>query len=237
MNAINTKVLIVEDDEDICLLLKTQLELASFTVLVANDGMQALAIVEKTNQIDLIILDWMLPLLNGVEVCQQLRIREKTKTTPIILLTSLAQNEFVIKGLDAGADDFITKPFDMTVLLARARALLRRSDLKFNKSETLIYQPLEIHPNKCDVYLKSEKINLTSTEYQILLILARNPGHVFTREQVIDQVQGTDVFITSRTIDTHIAGLRKKLRDAAHFIETIRGIGYRFSERPSLTKN
>ncbi len=147
------------------------------------------------------------------------------------MITALTQPDNIVSGLDAGADDYITKPFDLAVLQARVRVQLRGLELSMKAAEDkLTFGNLVIEVTKCRVLVNKEEITLTSTEFKILLLLAQKPGHVFTRDQFISNIQGDNVFVTGRTIDTHIAGLRKKLGDEANVIETIRGIGYRFKD-------
>jgi DNA-binding response OmpR family regulator len=151
------------------------------------------------------------------------------------MVTALTQPEDIVKGLDAGADDYITKPFDLSVLQARVRVQLRATQTlqKFESTDDqMVYEGLKIEPSKARVLVDDQEIVLTSTEFKILLILASKPGHVFTREQFINNIQGDNIYVTGRTIDTHIAGLRKKMGSAANLIETIRGIGYRFKDVP-----
>jgi len=221
-------ILIVEDDEDISLLIKTQLAISSFHSEIVDKGSEVLGFIKSKGPFDAIILDWLLPEMNGIDICQQIRSQEEYKNIPIILLTALSQSENIIKGLDAGADDFISKPFEMNILLARLRALLRRTPENKN-SDLLQFGDCEVNTKRIEVKIANERIHLTGNEYQIFKVLFMNPSHVFTRGQLIQKIQGENVFITERTIDTHIAGLRKKLKHCSNLIETIRGIGYRFA--------
>lgn len=191
---------------------------------------RALTLLEREESIDLFIIDWMLPgSINGLEFTKKVRTYKAYQDTPIIMLTALTQPDNIVAGLDAGADDYITKPFDLAVLRARVRVQLRdNSSNKF--SDLLDFGLLRIEISKCRVQVNDVEINLTSTEFKILQMLAERPGHVFTREQFISNILGEHVFVTGRTIDTHIAGLRKKLGDGSNMIETIRGIGYRFKD-------
>lgn len=221
-------ILIIEDERDIRELLRLQLELQKYNVYVAENGEQAKKLMDQ-QQIDLFLVDRMLPDISGLEVCSHIRRNEKYQESPIILVTALSESHNIIEGLDAGADDYITKPFDINVLHARVRAHLR----KINKEEDQSYfvlDQLEIDHKKCRVKVDNQEINLTSTEFQILSNLAKDPGVVHTREKLIETILGDDVHVTNRTIDTHIAGLRKKLNTASKLIETIRGIGYRLKD-------
>jgi two-component system phosphate regulon response regulator PhoB len=222
-------ILIIEDDFDIAFLIQTQLETAGYLATTCHDGQAAIDLINKQT-FDLYIVDRLLPGKNGLEICRHLRQISHLKESPIILLTALDQNEDIIQGLDAGADDYITKPFEMNVLHARVRALMRRHQR--TNFDTIKYQDLEITPHKYDLKINQEKIHLTATEWQILSTLIQKPGHVFTREELINKIQGPHIHVTERTMDTHIAGLRKKLQNHAGVIETIRGFGYRFKDLP-----
>ena len=222
-------ILIIEDDADIAFLVKTQLELAGYNALTCLSGDKAIEwISQKT--FDLFIVDRLLPGKNGLELCRYIRQQPELKEKPIILLTALDQNEDIIQGLDAGADDYITKPFEMNILLARVRAMLRRTSP--SKTDKIVFEKLEIIPSKFEVKIHQEKVHLTATEWQILSVLLKRPGHVYTREELINKIQGPQVHVTERTMDTHIAGLRKKLGTYSFVIETIRGFGYRFKDLP-----
>jgi DNA-binding response OmpR family regulator len=222
-------ILIIEDDADIAFLVKTQLELAGYLAITCHDGDKAIEWITK-KPFDLYIVDRLLPGKNGLEICRYLRQQSELKEKPIILLTALDQNEDIIQGLDAGADDYITKPFEMNILLARVRAMLRR--LNKPNTDKITFENLEIIPSKFEVKIHQEKVHLTATEWQILSTLMKRPGHVYTREELINKIQGPQVHVTERTMDTHIAGLRKKLGDYSSIIETIRGFGYRFKDLP-----
>ncbi len=223
------KILIVEDEIDIAELLKAQLELKETSVKLIHTGIDAKKEIEENTDYDLYLIDWMLPSLSGVELCRLIRSQKNTKDIPVIMVTALTQSDNIIQGLDAGADDYITKPFDMDVLLARVRAQLRRKEIK-KKNKSFKYYDLTINLDSCAAYVKEKELPLTHTEYQILIGLASKPGCVFTREQLINSIIGEDVHVTPRTIDTHMAGLRKKLGEYSNVIKTIRGIGYRFVE-------
>lgn len=223
----------IEDEQDIRDLISFQLKSEGHSVLTVDSADKAISIIERGEEIDLFIIDWMLPgSMNGLEFTKKLKSHKKYQDHPVIMITALTQAENIVSGLDAGADDYITKPFDLNVLQARVRVQLRNvSSSRPNDADILDFSPnLKIEVSKCRVFVKEEEINLTSTEFKILLLLAQKPGHVYTREQFINNIQGEHIFVTGRTIDTHIAGLRKKLSDASNMIETIRGIGYRFKD-------
>lgn len=184
----------------------------------------------QQNKYDLFIIDRMLPDSTGIEICQSLRNSQQTQATPILLVTAMAEPENIIEGLDAGADDYITKPFDIQVLQARVRAQLRRTTPPTNDSELIKVGNIMIDEQKVRVKNQHKEIKLTNTEFQILLTLAKSPGIVHKRRDIIDKVLGGDVHVTNRTIDTHIAGLRKKLGADSEIVETIRGVGYRLQD-------
>jgi len=228
----NTSILVIEDEQDIRDLISFQLKTEGHNVILAESVDKAISIVERPEKIDLFIIDWMLPgVMSGLEFTKKLRAQKSYSDTPIIMITALTQPDNIVAALDAGADDYITKPFDLNVLQARIRVQLRNIEKDEKTSEdTLDFGLLKIEISKCRVLVDKEEVNLTSTEFKILSILVQKPGHVFTREQFINNIQGENIFVTGRTIDTHIAGLRKKIGSAANMIETIRGIGYRFKD-------
>lgn len=228
----NSKIMVIEDEKDIRDLIHFQLSSEGHNVVMAESVDKALELVEKQDRIDLFIVDWMLPgIMSGLEFIKKLRLQRKFIETPIIMMTALSQPDNIVAGLEAGADDYITKPFDLAVLQARVKVQLRNL-IKIGKgaSDKLDFGVLKIEISKCKVLVANEEIQLTSTEFKILTILALKPGHVFTREQFINNIQGENIFVTGRTIDTHMAGLRKKIGEAANMIETIRGIGYKFKD-------
>jgi DNA-binding response OmpR family regulator len=225
-------ILVIEDEKDIRDLISFQLKSQGLNVIACENADKAVGIVEGEVKISLFIIDRMLPgSMNGLEFTKKLRTRKDYQKTPIIMVTALTQAENIVEGLDAGADDYITKPFDLNVLQARVRVQLRNDESAIKTSrDELKFGPLKIVPSKARVQVEGEDVQLTSTEFKILLMLAERPGHVFTREQFINNIQGETVHVTGRTIDTHIAGLRKKIGIGANLIETIRGIGYRFKD-------
>lgn len=228
----NSTILVIEDEQDIRDLISFQLKSEGHEVLVCDSVDKAITVVERTETIDLFIIDWMLPgVMSGLEFTKKLRAQKKYTETPIIMVTALTQPDNIVSALDAGADDYITKPFDLNVLQARVRVQLRSLEKDEKSNDDLLdFGSLKIEVSKCKVIVEKEEVQLTSTEFKILSMLALKPGHVFTREQFINNIQGENIFVTGRTIDTHIAGLRKKIGTAANMIETIRGIGYRFKD-------
>ena len=228
----NSHILVVEDEQDIRDLISFQMKSEGHNVTAVESADKAVTVLERGEQIDLFIIDWMLPgSMNGLEFTKRLRSHKTFKDSPVIMITALTQPDNIVAGLDAGADDYITKPFDLAVLQARVRVQLRGIEsAKKSGEDNLTFGNLTIEVAKCRVIVDKEEIVLTSTEFKILLLLAQKPGHVFTRDQFISNIQGDNVFVTGRTIDTHIAGLRKKMGEASNVIETIRGIGYRFRD-------
>lgn len=223
------KILVIEDEEDIRDLIFLQLQLKNYSVFTAQNGKEASELIDN-KEFDLFIIDRMLPDTNGIDICRSLRDSEKHQNTPIILLTALAETDNIVEGLDAGADDYITKPFDLEVLQARVRAQLRRLSPGPAPKGEVRFGELVIDEPKARVKVNDEEVKLTHTEFQILILLSSRPGTVHKRRDLIDSILGDDVHVTSRTIDTHIAGLRKKLGSESYLIETIRGIGYRFQD-------
>ena len=228
----NFSILVIEDEQDIRDLISFQLKSEGHQVITADSIDKVVTILENTEKIDLFIIDWMLPgVMSGLEFTKKLRAQKKYASTPVIMITALTQPENIVAALDAGADDYMTKPFDLNVLQARVRVQLRNADKNDDQiKDVLDFNLIKIELNKCRVTVANEDVQLTSTEFKILSILASKPGHVFTREQFINNIQGESIYVTGRTIDTHIAGLRKKIGEAANMIETIRGIGYRFKD-------
>ena len=224
----STRILIIEDDNDISEVLKLQLELKQYEPIVTASYIEAQKHF-KDDSIELFLIDRMLPDSSGIDICRLLRKDPLHENTPIIMITAMAEPENIVEGLDAGADDYITKPFDINVLHARVRAHLRRTSGTESK-KYLSIADLSLHLEKCEVKLADSPIHLTNTEFQILAHLMKNPGVVYSREKLINNILGNEVHVTNRTIDTHIAGLRKKLGEASNYIETIRGVGYRLKD-------
>jgi len=226
----NPKVLVVDDEEDILELLKFNLLREGYQVPCAASGEQAFRLVRSESP-DLIVLDLMLPGIDGLEVTRRLKNDPDTKNIPIVMLTAKGEEADIVAGLELGADDYITKPFSPRILVARVRAVLRRK-IKEPLEETLVLRihDLEIDPGRHEVLVNGEPVQLTFTEFGILNYLARRPGWVFTRFQVIEAVRGEDYPVTDRSVDVQIVGLRRKLGSAGKYIETVRGVGYRFKE-------
>ncbi len=226
------KILVVEDEAPIQELLQFNLERKKYRVKVVDSGEEALTQAGPFKP-DLILLDIMLPGADGLEVCKQLKADPKTSQIPIIMLTALSEEADIVTGLELGADDYITKPFSPRVLLARVKASLRRNSTTkpaSNNDELIRIHEISIDVARHKVEIDGKDIVLTFTEFKVLQLLAGQPGRVFTRYQIVDAVHGGDYPVTDRSVDVQIVGLRKKLGAAGPFIETVRGIGYRFKE-------
>lgn len=226
------RILVVEDDRDINELIRYNLEREGFDVLSLFDGAEVLE-VASTRRPDLILLDLMLPEVDGLEICRQLKGEDKTKDIPVIMITAKGTEADIVIGLSIGADDYLPKPFSPQVLLARIKVIFRRLSQTQDIAEgaqVRQWGSLQMDLTKHKVTFKKESIDLTSIEFNILEFLSRAPGRVFTREQILDGVWKEGKFIVDRAVDVHIRGLRKKLGPAEDYIETVRGVGYRFKE-------
>lgn len=228
-------VLVVEDEADIRELVKYNLAKAGYQVTGVVTGEEALAAAAVPP--DLVVLDLMLPGMDGLTVCERLKKDPQTDSIPIIMLTAKGEESDIVRGLELGADDYITKPFSPRVLIARIRAVLRRASAGLAEESdqeegggTIAIRNLVIRPRRHEVLVDGTPIELTATEYRVLLFLVKNPGWVSTRNQILDGVHGGNCAITERAVDVQIVGLRKKLGSAGKYIETVRGVGYRFKE-------
>lgn len=224
-------VLIVEDEDDIRELVRYNLERERFGIIEAASGEAGLAAAIKKKP-DLILLDLMLPGKDGLQICRELKQSEITRAIPVVMLTAKGEESDIVAGLELGAEDYIVKPFSPKVLVARVKAVLRRSAAVAEPSaaDVLRIADLVIHPGRHEVLVKGRAVDLTASEFSILHLLARRPGWVFTRYQIVDAVHGEDYPVTERSVDVQIVGLRKKLQKAGEYIETVRGIGYRFRD-------
>ena len=223
-------ILIVEDEEEIQELVRYNLVKEGYRVCCAVGGEEALRIAGSELP-DLIVLDLMLPGIDGLEVCRVLRNDQRTRGIPVVMLTAKGEEADIVTGLELGADDYITKPFSPRVLVARIRAVLRRTaGESAAETSTIRIHNVVIHPGRHEVLVDGGPVPLTSTEFRVLHVLARRPGWVLTRRQISDAVHGADYPVTDRSIDVQIVALRKKLRHAGGYIETVRGVGYRFKE-------
>jgi two-component system phosphate regulon response regulator PhoB len=225
------RILVVDDEEDLLELVRYNLSKEGYQVQCVPSG--EMAIQAATAHVpDLILLDLMLPVVDGLDVCKLLKSNPKTQHIPIMMVTAKTAEADVVSGLELGADDYITKPFSPRVLLARIRAVLRRHHATGDGEDpsAIRVHELVIHPGRHEVLLGGQPVDLTFTEFRLLQFLARKPGWAFSRTQIVDAVKGEDYPVTERSVDVQVAGLRKKLGELGGYIETVRGVGYRFKE-------
>jgi two-component system, OmpR family, alkaline phosphatase synthesis response regulator PhoP len=225
------RILIVDDEEDILELVSYHLVREGYQLMTAASGEEALG-KAKRESFDLIVLDLMLPGMDGLDVARALKADDRTGSVPIVMLTAKGEDADVVAGLELGADDYVTKPFSPRVLSARVKAVLRRRSAKPpDEAARIRVGPIDIDPGRREVFIDGAPIELTYTEFQLLSILARRPGWVFTRSRIVDAVHGSDYPVTDRSVDVQVAGLRKKLGACGSLIETVRGVGYLFKEK------
>ena len=224
------RILVVDDEEDILELVRYNLVREGYAVVSALSGEDALR-AATSESVDLIVLDLMLPGMDGLEVARRLKKDTDTQEIPIVMLTAKGEEADIVTGLELGADDYVTKPFSPRILIARIKAVIRRQGGGVEPvDEVLNIRELSIHPGRRHVNAAGKSLDLTFTEFQVLYFLARRPGWVFTRSQIVDAVRGDDYPVTDRSVDVQIVGLRKKLGPYGKYIETVRGVGYRFIE-------
>lgn len=225
------KIMIVEDEEDILELIRYNLEREGYSTICVESGEICL---EKTRDLmpDLILLDLMLPGIDGLRVCRIIKNDSKTAHIPVIMVTAKGEEADIITGLEMGADDYLPKPFSPKVLIARIRSVLRRiqGQEQEDAGGVIKRNDLTINPGRREVLMKNTALELTFSEFEILYLLARRPGWVYTRNQIVNEIKGSDYPVTERAIDVQIVGLRKKLGTLGKYIETIRGVGYRFKD-------
>lgn len=225
-------VLLIEDEHDIQDLLKFHLERENLVVETADTGEDALQFL-KSRPVSLILLDLMLPGIDGLEVCRRLKAQTETADIPILMLTAKDSEADIVTGLEMGATDYVCKPFSPRVLIARIHAILRRPVVVPSSDEAgpaIAHGPLTVDPGRHKVEIKGKEIPLTFTEFRILHLLAESPGRAFSRQQIVDQVRGESYAVTERIVDVQMVSLRKKLGALGDWIETVRGVGYRFKE-------
>lgn len=226
------KILVVDDEVSIRELIKFNLEKAGFSVLESGNGADALQLV-KSQKPELVVLDLMLPGLDGIEVCRNLKSQRDTSGIPIIMLTAKSDEIDKIIGLEMGADDYLTKPFSPRELVARVKAVLRRSHMSSVTEGEFVMGKLKMNFSRYEVFLGSEKLELTPKEYELLKLFVTNSGKVFSREKLLEKVWGYEYFGDTRTVDVHVRHIRAKLEqepEIAEAIETVRGVGYRMRE-------
>lgn len=220
----------VEDEEDIREILLLQLKREGYETLSADSGEEGIRLIREQKP-ELVMLDLMLPGVDGLDVCRKLREDKQTKDIPIIMITARGEEADIITGLEMGADDYVTKPFSPRVVMSRIKTVLRRgSRSETDPSGVVDYGSLHVDPARHLVTLDDTPLDLTATEFKLLLFLVSRPGWVFTRQQIVDNVRGEDYAVTERSVDVQVVGLRKKLGEAAEWIETVRGVGYRARE-------
>jgi two-component system phosphate regulon response regulator PhoB len=225
-------ILLIEDEQDLLELLRYNLEREGYTVRAVTTGEDGLKQVRRDPPA-LILLDLMLPGMDGLEVCRSLKGRDETASVPIIMLTAKGEEQDVVRGLEMGADDYVPKPFSPRVLLARIGAVLRRQSAPSEDAapqRLLERGPITVDLDRHEVRVDGERKEMTATEFKLLTGLARQPGRVFTRQQIIESVHDGLAAVTDRSVDVQVVSLRRKLGEAGHMIETIRGVGYRFKE-------
>lgn len=218
------KILVVEDEKDIQNIIKAFLENAEYKVETADDGLDAINLIQKNNY-DLILLDIMLPKIDGFTVCEMIR---KNSNIPIIILTALTDEESQLKGFDKLADDYITKPFSMPVLLKHIEAIFRRTNNSNENTSILKYKNITLNTENYEVYVDNQKVTLTFREYEILKLFLENQGKVFTRDNILNSIWNYDYFGDDKIVNTHIKNIRKKL--GYEYIETVRGVGYKIDK-------
>ena len=223
-------VCIIEDEEDIREILTLQLQRDGYETISAESGEEGIRLVREQVP-SLVLLDLMLPGVDGLDVCRSLREAKETKDIPIIMITARGEEADIVTGLEMGADDYITKPFSPRVVMSRVKTVLRRGGRSTpDPAGTMDYGPIHVDPARHIVTVHEKAIDLTATEFKLLVFLISRPGWVFTRQQIVDNVRGEDYAVTERSVDVQVVGLRKKLGEDAAFIETVRGVGYRARE-------
>ena len=226
------RILVVDDEEDIRELVGYNLSRDGYMVDSAVSGEEALKITKK-NRPDLILLDLMLPGIDGLETARRFKNDSSTSSVPIIILTAKGDEADIVTGLELGADDYVTKPFSPRILNARVKAVLRRKEKDgAQKDDFIKIFDLELDPGRREIKVCGRVVELTFSQFQLLHFLIKRPGWVFTRTQIIDAIQGDDYAVTDRSVDVQIVSLRKKLETCGKYIETVRGVGYRFREKP-----
>jgi DNA-binding response OmpR family regulator len=220
-------ILVIDDEKDLIELLRYNLEKEGYDVIAAHDGQSGLEVI-KRHRPELVVLDLMMPGIDGLQVCQRLRADHRSARTPVIMLTARATEADRIVGLELGADDYITKPFSPREVVARVKAVLRRTSAQQEVPQLIRSGDLMIDVNGHEVKYGGLRISLTATEFRILQFLAIRPGRVFSRDEIIDAALETDSAVFDRTVDVHITAIRKKLGAGGEMIETVRGFGYKF---------
>jgi two-component system, OmpR family, alkaline phosphatase synthesis response regulator PhoP len=226
----NAYILIVDDEDDIRHLISYNLQKEGYRTTDVETGEEAIKVILR-NPPDLVVLDLMLPGVDGLEVCKQMKAEPATAMIPILMLTAKGEESDIVTGLELGADDYLVKPFSPRVLNARIKAVLRRRKQSIpDEHEVIRIGDLMIHPGTREVTVEGNPVSLSNTEFRILHMLTRRPGWVFTRYQIVDNTQGDNTPVTSRSVDVHVFSLRKKLGSYGEYVETVRSVGYRFKD-------
>lgn len=229
----DTTILLVEDEQDLLELLRYNLVREGYNVETAGTGEDGLKRVRRLGrELDLVLLDLMLPGIDGLEVCRSLKSRETTARVPVVMLTAKGEEADIVRGLELGADDYITKPFSPRVLMARIGAVLRRAenDARPRPTSTLDVGPIAMDSDRHEVTVSGEPVVLTATEFKLLALLMSRAGRVYTRQQIIESIHEGYAAVTDRSVDVQVVSLRRKLGDAGRLIETVRGVGYRLRD-------
>jgi two-component system phosphate regulon response regulator PhoB len=225
---VSSTILVVDDEQDLVETLRYSLEREGFATLAARDGAAAMGYLGQAQPPDLVLLDWMLPDMSGTEVCRSLRMSERTRRTPVIMVSARSDEIDRVVGFELGADDYVTKPFSVRELLLRIKAILRRRSAEATLAEETQAERLRVDLEGHQVWVDEQKVTLTALEFRLLTTLMARRGRVQTRDMLLGDVWGLQVDVTTRTVDTHVQRLRKKLGPAGAYIETLRGVGYRF---------
>ncbi len=226
----NEKILVVDDEEDILELVRFNLAREGYTVICTGSGEEALELL-RANPVDLIVLDLMLPGIDGYTVARQVNADSDTSHIPIVMLTAKSAEADVITGLEIGAEDYVVKPFSPKILVARIQTILRRNkNDQIAPSHLITHGKLRIDLRRHEVAVDGAPVKLTYTEFAVMSLLAAKPGWAFSRSQIVDKVRGYNYSVTDRSVDVQIVGLRRKLGECGHYIETVRGVGYRFKD-------
>lgn len=226
--AMAATILVVDDEQDLVDSLRFNLEREGYSAVTAQTGANALACMSRTPPPDLVLLDWMLPDMAGTEVCRTIRMSERTRGTPVIMISARGEEIDRVVGFELGADDYVTKPFSVRELLLRVKAILRRRAGETSDGEEQQCDLLRIDFEGHQVWVENTRVSLTALEFRLLSTLLTRRGRVQTRDTLLNDVWGVQVDVTTRTVDTHVQRLRKKLGAAGQYIETLRGVGYRF---------
>jgi len=234
LGASGPTILVVDDEEDLLSLLEYNLEQEGFEVVLARDGVEAIE-QTRTHEPDLIVLDVMMPKMDGIEVCEQLRKDAHLRTTPIMMLTARTEEEDKVEGLDVGADIYLGKPVSVSVIVSQAKALLRSTRRHADPPDQIEVHNLRIDRDRYLVYQTPQdedgeetELRLPRKEFELLYFLATHPGKVFSRQEILDEVWGRDVYVVDRTVDVHVRKIREKI--GSEYIETVKGVGYRMKE-------